>query len=163
VERELVLRLANVLWRLRRATVMETGLFEIQAEQLRRNRQSRQLVSHSQGLVHAAFGRADSDDPDLQVAAQGQMTRLPENGLTSDDPAIEFARCFLRLANLPNFALDRLSRYEATLWRQAGRILFALEALDRRKPQERGRDFGVRSRFDETSVGFSTRRAGPFR
>jgi hypothetical protein len=83
VERELVLRLANVLWRLRRATVMETGLFEIQAEQLRRNRQSRQLVSHSQGLVHAAFGRADSDDPDLQVAAQGQMTRLPENGLTS--------------------------------------------------------------------------------
>jgi hypothetical protein len=43
----------------------------------------------------------------------------------------------LRLANLPNFALDRLSRYEATLWRQVGRILFALDALDRRKPQER--------------------------
>ena len=33
--------------------------------------------------------------------------------------AAKFARCFLRLANLPNFALDRLSRYEATLWRQA--------------------------------------------
>ena len=45
-------------------------------------------------------------------------------------------RSFLRLANLPNFALDRLSRYEATLWRQVGRILFALDALDRRKPQE---------------------------
>ena len=39
--------------------------------------------------------------------------------------------------NLSNFALDRLSRYEATLWRQAGRILYALEILDRRKPQER--------------------------
>ncbi len=37
------------------------------------------------------------------------------------DPVIELARCFLRLANLPNFALDRLSRYEATLWRQAGK------------------------------------------
>jgi hypothetical protein len=47
----------------------------------------------------------------------------------------------LRLANLPNFALDRLSRYEATLWRQTGHILFALDALDRRKPQERGRRF----------------------
>ena len=35
VERELVLRLASVLWRLRRATVMETGLFEIQAKHLR--------------------------------------------------------------------------------------------------------------------------------
>jgi hypothetical protein len=31
VERELVLRLASVLWRLRRATTMETGLFQIQA------------------------------------------------------------------------------------------------------------------------------------
>jgi hypothetical protein len=35
VERELVLRLASVLWRLRRATTIETGLFEIQAEDLR--------------------------------------------------------------------------------------------------------------------------------
>jgi hypothetical protein len=34
VERELVLRLASLLWRLRRATTMETGLFEIQAQQL---------------------------------------------------------------------------------------------------------------------------------
>src|SRR5262249_37569494 len=35
VERELVLRLASILWRLRRATTMETGLFEIHAEHLR--------------------------------------------------------------------------------------------------------------------------------
>jgi hypothetical protein len=34
VERELVLRLASLLWRLRRATTIETGLFEIQAEHL---------------------------------------------------------------------------------------------------------------------------------
>jgi hypothetical protein len=34
VERELVLRLASILWRLRRATSMEAGLFEIQAQQL---------------------------------------------------------------------------------------------------------------------------------
>ena len=54
---------------------------------------------------------------------------------------VEVARCFLRLANLPNYALDRLSRYEAILWRQVGRILFALHALDRRKPQERTRSF----------------------
>jgi hypothetical protein len=46
-------------------------------------------------------------------------------------------RCFLRLANLPNLALDRLARYEVFLWRQAAQILFALDALGRRKPQER--------------------------
>jgi hypothetical protein len=33
------------------------------------------------------------------------------------EPNADLAHCFLRLANLPNFALDRLSRYEATLWR----------------------------------------------
>jgi hypothetical protein len=100
VERELVLRLASVLWRLRRATTMETGLFEIQADHLHHYK------------------------------------------------TIEFARCFLRLANLPSFALDRLSRYEAALWRQAGRILFALDAFDRRKPQERRRNSYVSNRHD---------------
>src|SRR3954454_23896741 len=43
VERELVLRLASLLWRLRRASAIETGLFEIHARELlelqrRRNR-----------------------------------------------------------------------------------------------------------------------------
>ena len=28
------------------------------------------------------------------------------------DPTTELARCFLRLVNLPNYALDRLSRYD---------------------------------------------------
>jgi hypothetical protein len=32
VERELVLRLASQLWRLRRAAAMESGLYEIQAD-----------------------------------------------------------------------------------------------------------------------------------
>src|SRR5436305_7365867 len=32
VERELVLRLASVLWRLRRATMIEAGLFDFQAD-----------------------------------------------------------------------------------------------------------------------------------
>jgi hypothetical protein len=44
VERELVLRLASLLWRLRRATIMETGLFEIQASHLNGFRQARQLI-----------------------------------------------------------------------------------------------------------------------
>src|SRR4051794_34069302 len=42
VLRELVLRLASLLWRLRRATTMETGLFEIQADHLREFEQARQ-------------------------------------------------------------------------------------------------------------------------
>src|ERR1700677_3326015 len=43
VERELVLRLASLLWRLRRSTTVETGLFEIQADRMREFRQGRRL------------------------------------------------------------------------------------------------------------------------
>ena len=43
------------------------------------------------------------------------------------------ADCFLRLADLPTSALDRLSRYEHMLWRQARQIVFTLESLRRRK------------------------------
>src|SRR6266851_9080269 len=43
VERELVLRLASLLWRLRRATAIETALLEIQAEILRNRRNESEL------------------------------------------------------------------------------------------------------------------------
>src|ERR1700741_5281961 len=41
VERELVLRLASLLWRLRRATAIKSGLFKEQARQLLQFRQRR--------------------------------------------------------------------------------------------------------------------------
>src|SRR5208337_5497300 len=41
VERELVLRLASLLWRLRRATAIESGLLQIQSQILREIRQAR--------------------------------------------------------------------------------------------------------------------------
>ena len=142
VERELVLRLASLLWRLRRATTMETGLFEIQADHLKEFRQARQALPGSRVIVHALFGRAHSVSHDRDVSlAITNAKNLPSSGPKPVERALDttadLARCFLRLANLPNFALDRLSRYEATLWRQAGQILFALDALDRRKPPER--------------------------
>src|SRR4029077_7613217 len=64
VERELVLRLASVLWRLRRATTMETGLLEIQAAHLRDYRQNRPLLASSRDVVHAMFRRSDTPNAD---------------------------------------------------------------------------------------------------
>jgi hypothetical protein len=146
VERELVLRLASLLWRLRRAATMETGLFEIQADYVREFRQGRQTQPKSQEILYARFERADSVDADPDRASHsitnGTEAR-PSSGPKFVDPATDLACCFLRLANLPSYPLDRLSRYEAILWRQAGQILFALDALDRRKPQDRGRRFRV--------------------
>jgi hypothetical protein len=60
VERELVLRLASILWRLRSATTMETGLFEIHARQPHDDRQNRQLVSNSREVIPTMFRRAES-------------------------------------------------------------------------------------------------------
>ena len=137
VERELVLRLASLLWRLRRATIMETGLFEIQAEHLRERQQGRQLLPGSHGVIHTLFRRGPTGETAPFQNIGDAIDAAPELGTRAVARNVEFAGCFLRLANLPNFALDRLSRYEANLWRQAGRILYALEMLDRRKPQER--------------------------
>ena len=143
VERELVLRLASLLWRLRRATTMETGLFEIQAENLREFRQDR----HSREIIYAIFGKANSSDADSDRAPHCVTNEANPRFRSgpSLDPAPDLAHCFLRLANLPSYPLDRLSRYEAILWRQAGQILFALDTLDRRKPQPRGRRFRLGS------------------
>jgi hypothetical protein len=144
VERELVLRLASLLWRLRRATTIETGLFEIQANHLRQFRAARRVAPTSRGLMSAMFGQDDLVNLERNPLSSGSTStsEFVSSSLTGSieravDPGTELARCFLRLANLPNYALDRLSRYEATLWRQVAQILFTLGALDRRKPQER--------------------------
>jgi hypothetical protein len=143
VERELVLRLASLLWRLRRATTIETGLFEIQAD-MGKLTKDRSVDPGSRQIVHALFRPTPTGHDSVASSATGK-SRSP--GLTAN-PSVELARCFLRLANLPNFALDRLSRYEGALWRQVGQTLFALDALDRRKPQERSCRFGIRNGED---------------
>lgn len=141
VERELVLRLAGVLWRLRRAMTMETGLFELQVQHLADHRQSRQPLLDSRCVIHAQFRPEATGAHIASHRTVSTLETVPDSMKRTDAHNVEFARCFLGVANLPNFVLDRLSRYEATLWRQAARILFALDALDRRKPQERRRYF----------------------
>src|SRR5437762_832782 len=59
VERELVLRLASLLWRLRRASTMETGLFQIQAKQLLEFRRKR---GAQQRLIRRLFAPTDIND-----------------------------------------------------------------------------------------------------
>jgi hypothetical protein len=144
VERELVLRLASLLWRLRRATTIETGLFEIQADHLSNFRKTHQISPASREIVYGLFD-ANSDRKAASYGLANVTATRAASGLASTQgqiaPDVELARCFLRLCNLTNYALDRLSRYEATLWRQVRQILYALDNLDRRKPQERTRRF----------------------
>jgi hypothetical protein len=146
VERELILRLASLLWRLRRATAMETGLLQIQADNLHELRKARELHPDTLQILYGVLARRrtaafDRDGASHPLSTADQAAPI-ESGVgfgspEAVDPTTEIARCFLRLANLPSGVLERLSRYEAALWRQVTQILFTLDALDRRKPQER--------------------------
>jgi hypothetical protein len=49
------------------------------------------------------------------------------------------AQCFLRLSNLDPTLLDRVSRYEASLWRQAAQTIWTLEAMRQPPPPMRQR------------------------
>src|SRR6476660_3157463 len=57
-ERELVLRLASLLWRLRRATAIESGLFKIQARHLLQFRQKRQQHQDRQRIIETMYPNA---------------------------------------------------------------------------------------------------------
>ena len=146
VERELVLRLASLLWRLRRATKVETGLFEIEASDLGGHVPTSRVDPASREIVYAMFRSKDAPridrhpTPDSLPTTENALAKSDPGGVTSSvGPATDLAHCFLRLADLPGLALDRLSRYEVMLWRQVDQTLIALDKLDRRKPQERGR------------------------
>jgi hypothetical protein len=87
--------------------------------------------------------RSSRTPHDLSPASRGeppqraQEHRSPEHGAENcraglAPPSRDIALTYLRLANLDNELIDRLSRYEATLWRQAVQTLFTLQTLKRR-------------------------------
>src|SRR6201991_3333125 len=66
VERELVLRLASLLWRLRRATTIESGLFKIQAKHLLQFRQRRRAHQKRQEMIDSVYRNALASEEDMQ-------------------------------------------------------------------------------------------------
>src|SRR5271155_2269488 len=135
VERELVLRLASLLWRLRRATAIETGLFRIQAEHLLQFRHRRRTEKSQKSIdtlcrFAGVSGNGEQRGDDSSAGSENRYLLSSEPIVQADD----LTRSFVRLSNLPTYPLDRLSRYEATLWRQACQILFTLRCVDMRKP-----------------------------
>jgi hypothetical protein len=134
VERELVLRLASLLWRLRRATAMETGLLQIQAAILRDlKREKRPLPAAMARLADSALPDAWNNHRDHSEtsALHGQNAESDGDDEYPGD-VTTIGHCFLRLSNFDNGAFERLNRYEAALWRQIGHILVALDTIYRR-------------------------------
>lgn len=118
IEHQLVARLASLLWRLRRASSIETGLFEIQGKLLRQRRREARPTRHH---------------PKLTV-----IQKYPHPAIADSHPAInpdvdapeprgtDFAVAYLRLCHRNGVAMELLGRYETALWRQAVQTLFLI-------------------------------------
>lgn len=128
VERELVLRLASALWRLRRATAVETALFEAVTAELDEAETSYSGPQLIDSVQHSKQNQVRSAEPQSDPKAPSPRKYDTENNIADG---------FLRLLALPTFPLDRLSRYECLLWRQARQLVFTLESLRRRRPANR--------------------------
>jgi hypothetical protein len=122
VQRELVLRLASVLWRLRRSTVIETALFDAMAADRQSPVSSNPAIRRVIAISSAKTNRASSGANYSGDNAVAEFVC---------DPA-ELAKAFIRLTAHGTFPLDRLTRYEHMLWRQARQLISTLHTPKRR-------------------------------
>jgi len=144
IELALVHRLASLLWRLHRASAIETGLFEIQAEFLLARQQDPSRGAGHLGSLQT-FTQANGHRRALgsngrHYQPAGESTSMPLRGAAwSKSRAI--AQCFLRLSNVDMTLLDRAGSYEARVWRQAAQTIWILEEMRRPPPAPARRRF----------------------
>jgi hypothetical protein len=146
IEGQLVSRLASLLWRLRRAVIVESGLLNMQAEAI-------------QGPCSRLTGEYDEDrlsifrkflrPLDLESRARQQkeasedikIDSIHKNGAETNQTNTSIARSFLRLTSLDYQVFERLGRYETNLWRQTAQTLLLLSSIEFRSkdrfPDER--------------------------
>ncbi len=131
IERLLVERLASLLWRLRRAVAIESGLFQIQGQttQDRPALEPREIpmdpLSAFRNLLNQNKPRRREREPtesSIEAAANNDQA-------TQTARAPELSRCFLSLAHLDGEILERIERYELSLWRQTAQTMSILNSL----------------------------------
>jgi hypothetical protein len=147
VELALGHRLASLLWRLRRANAIETGLFEIQHELLLACRKDPSRGSDQLGMLatpmrangHRKLPRLNNGPPDQPASDHEPLSTSVRPPVGPWPASRTLAQYFLRLSNLDSALLDRVGRYETRLWRQAAQTIWILEAMRRPPPPIRQR------------------------
>ena len=124
VARLLVSQLASVLWRLRRSTSIETGMFQLQGE----------LMGSGKGANRPRkiapqpdwYNEFDVGSPSIDTYSKAfrDGDAFSNESLSSGK---ELACCFLRMSRLQFGTFDLLTRYETALWRQAAHLVFMLQ------------------------------------
>jgi hypothetical protein len=117
LEYQLVARLTSLLWRLRRAVAIETGLFATEAELLEQE-QRVQVNDARSDPIHALRRLLSPKTGPISVAAP------PIAGQT-----VDATQCFLRLSRPRQSTLKKIGRYETVLWRQVAQTIGVLGFL----------------------------------
>ena len=147
IELALVHRLTSLFWRLRRASAIETGLFEIQGELLLARRQNPSRGTSQPGTlptltrVNGSKGPASNGRNDPPASDQEPPSTSIRPPLAPWSKSRAIAQYFLRLCNVDTTLLDRAGSYEARLWRQAAQTIWTLEAMRQPPPAPTRRPF----------------------
>jgi len=141
IELELAYRLASLFWRLRRASAIETGLFELQGEALPARWQDPSRGPRQPGTPPTRVnGHSKSPGSNGGVDSPASNQEPPATSMRPPlGPSRAITQCFLRLANFDPTLLDRVGAYEARLWRQAAQTIWTLEAMRQPPPPMRQR------------------------
>ncbi len=102
VERELVLRLASLLWRLRRASSIEAGLFNLQARRMRGRRRRAHPEDHN--VLDTIPSNATTCEDDERRTLNQHIRHFDTNSPTDlalDDQSDALTHSFLQLTDLP--------------------------------------------------------------
>jgi hypothetical protein len=140
IEGQLVTRLASLLWRLRRAVIIESGLLNIQAGIIRYQTAARANIEHNTdrlSIFRRFLGPIDLESPTRgDIRVDSIHLDKPE----TNQPNTNIARSFLRLTSLDDRVFEHLGRYGTNLWRQTAQILLLLSSIEFREdrfPDER--------------------------
>ena len=148
IELELAHRLASLMWRLRRASAIETGLFEIQGDCLLALRQDPSRGAGQLGIPQPST-RANGHNKvpgsstahHAPVSEQDPLSTSMHAPLGPGSRSRGNAQCVLRLVNLDPTLLDRVGSYESRLWREAAQTIWTLDAMRQPSPAPTRRPF----------------------
>jgi hypothetical protein len=146
---QLVSRLASLLWRLRRAVMIESALLTIQVGTIRDQsacaRPTIELKTNRLSIFHQ-FLRPGLESP--MHKQQETKEEIAVNSIRPDKSEADqanIARAFFQLTSLDNRIFERLGRYETNLWRQTAQILLLLSSIE----------FRVKDRFTDERPHFT--------
>ena len=133
IEGQLVTRLASLLWRLRRAVIIESGLLNIQAGIIRDQTAALANIEHNRDRLSIFRRFLRPIDLESPTGGNIRVDSIHLDKAETNQPNTNIARSFLRLTSLDDRVFEHLGRYETNLWRQTAQILLLLSSIEFRK------------------------------